>query len=395
MANLKYLAFLTDAPSRDACNEAFAGTTSKVMQGGIGDAAQYLKENASPEYVIVEVPSADAAPALLDKLADVVAPETKVIVTGKIDSFKFFQWLKDIGVHGYLLEPFTAAQAQEMLKEAAPAKAASGEPKKATKVIACMGTRGGVGTTTLIANTGYILATQYKLPTAIVDLDLHFGALALTHDIEPSRGLQDALSKPDRIDGLFLDRVMTKYAENLYLLSAEEPLHEVTPQDAMAAEKLLQALREKYQIILVDLPHVLTPLTRAVLHSADEVIVVSDMSLASLRDVLRIKDYVVDQLRRPIPKVVGNREGIYGKHELSHADFEKHFGAKVMVHVPFVVDIFAAAAAGELAAKAVKQPALQQALNELAQHVAGIKKPAATKESGKSGLGSILKPKKG
>lgn len=394
MANLKYIAFLTDAPSKEACAEAFAGSPSKIAQGGIEDAAAYLKENPSPQYLIVEVPSAETAPGLLDKLADVVAPDVKVIVTGKIDTFRFYQWLKDIGVHGYLLEPFTAAQALDMLKET-PVVKEKGEEKKTSRVIVFMGTRGGVGTTTVVANTGYIVAAQYKLPTAIVDLDLHFGALALAHDIEPSRGLQDALEKPDRIDGLFLDRVMTKYTENLYLLSAEEPLHEVTPQNADSAEKLLQALREKYQVILVDLPHYLSPLTRAVLHAADEVIVVSEPSLASLRDVLRIKDYVVEQLRRPAPKVISNREGLHGKHELSTADFEKHYGGKIMLHVPFISEVFAAASAGELAAKVVKQAALQQPLNELAQHVAGIRKPAATKEASKSGLGNILKPKKG
>jgi len=393
MAAIKYLAFLTDEPSKDACAQAFAGATSKISQGGATDAVAYLKENPSPEYLIVEVPSAEAAPGLLDQLADVVAPEVKVVVTGKIDTFRFYQWLKDIGVHGYLLEPFTVPQLQDMLKENTSTKAAP-EEKRPSKVIALMGTRGGVGTTTLTANIGYIIATQYKVPTAIVDLDLHFGALALTHDIEPSRGLQDALEKPDRIDGLFLDRVMTKYTENLYLLSAEEPLHELIPQDSTAAEKLLQALRGKFDIILVDLPHYLSPLTRSVLHAADEVIVVSEMSLGSLRDVLRIKDYVTEQLRRPAPKVISNREGLHGKHELSKADYEKHYGGKIMTHIPFVSEVFAAAAQGELAAKVVKNTALQHALQELALHVVGGKKPVTGKEA-KTGLGSILKPKKG
>jgi pilus assembly protein CpaE len=389
---MKYIAFLTDGPSKAACSEVFGSMPSKVMTGGASDAVAYLKENPSSDFLIVEIPSADAAPGLLDQLADVVAPDTKVIVTGKIDTFSFYQWLKDIGVYGYLLEPFNAAQLKDMLKEA-PAGKEKSESKRASKVIACMGTRGGVGTTTLLANMGYLVATQYKIPTAIVDLDLHFGALALTHDIEPSRGLRDALEKPDRIDGLFLDRVMTKYVDNLYLLSAEEPLHEIIPQDSEAAEKLLAALREKYEVILVDLPHVMTPLTRAVLNAADEVLVVSEMSLGSLRDVLRIKDYLVEQLHRPAPKIISNREGMHGKHELSKNDFEKHFGGKLLAHVPFMSEIFAAAAQGELAVKAVKQSTLQQPLQELAQHIAGVKKPAAVKPSKKPFLGNMLKPK--
>ncbi|MBN8543555.1 MAG: AAA family ATPase [Alphaproteobacteria bacterium] len=391
---MKVIAFLTDGPSKDACAQAFSTLPSKVIQGGAVDAVGYLKENPSPDFLIVEVPSADAAPAMLDQLADVVAPETKVVITGKIDTFRFYQWLKDIGVHGYLLEPFTAAQLQEILKEA-PARGDKSEAKKPSKVVAFIGARGGVGATTIVANTGYIIATEQKKPTAIIDLDLHFGALALTHDIEPSRGLQDALEKPDRIDGLFLDRVMTKYVDNLYLLSAEEPLHEATPHDANAAEKLLLVMREKFEVILVDLPHVMTPLTRAVLLAADEVIIVSELSLGSLRDALRIKDYVVEQLHRPAPKIISNREGMYGKHELKLADFEKHIGTKISAHVPFTADIFVAATQGELAAKAVKHVDVQKALHAVVQLIVGAKKPAdGAKPQAKPLLGGLFAPKK-
>ncbi|MFZ4125772.1 MAG: AAA family ATPase [Rickettsiales bacterium] len=392
---MKVIAFLTDGPSKDACTQVFGALPSKVIHGGASEAVTYLKENPSPEFVIVEVPSAEAAPAMLDQLADVVAPETKVVITGKIDTFRFYQWLKDIGVHGYLLEPFTPAQLQEMLKES-PTRGEKSESKKPSKVIAFIGARGGVGATTLIANTGYIIATEQKKPTAIIDLDLHFGALALTHDIEPSRGLQDALEKPDRIDGLFLDRVMTKYVDNLYLLSAEEPLHEATPHDATAAEKLLSALREKFEVILVDLPHVMTPLTRAILLAADDVVVVSELSLGSLRDALRIKDYVVEQLHRPAPKIIANREGLYGKHELKIADFEKHIGVKLSAHVPFQPEIFAAATQGELAAKVIKHQDVQKALHAIVHLVAGGAKSAEGKKAqAKPLLGGLFAPKKG
>lgn len=391
---MKVIAFLTDDPSKDACAQAFSNLPSKVIHGGAVDAVAYLKANASPEFLIVEIPSAEVAPTMLDQLADVVAPETKVVVTGKIDTFRFYQWLKDIGVHGYLLEPFTAAQLQEIFKEA-PMLGDKSEAKKPSKVVAFMGACGGVGTTTIAANTGYIIATEQKKPTAIIDLDLHFGALALTHDIEPSRGLQDALEKPDRIDGLFLDRVMTKYADHLYLLSAEEPLHEATQHDATAAEKLLHVLRDKFEVILVDLPHVMTPLTRALLLAADEVVIVSELSLGSLRDALRIKDYLVEQLHRPAPKIIGNREGMYSKHELKLADFEKHIGMKISAHIPFAVDIFAAATQGELAAKVVKHADVQKALHAVVHLIVDAKKPTdGVKPQPKPLLGGLFAPKK-
>ncbi len=105
---MKYLAFITDEISQKSCNEVFGTTSAKVFQAGMTEAIAYLKENSSPEWLIVEVATAQAAPALLDQLAEVVAPEVKVIVTGKIDTFSFYQWLKEMGIYGYLLAPFNA-----------------------------------------------------------------------------------------------------------------------------------------------------------------------------------------------------------------------------------------------------------------------------------------------
>src|SRR3546814_19034292 len=62
--------------------------------------------------------------------------------------------------------------------------------------------------------------------TALLDLDVHFGTGALAMDLEPGRGLTDAIENPSRIDGLFIERAMVKASEKRAILSAEAPIRQ-------------------------------------------------------------------------------------------------------------------------------------------------------------------------
>lgn len=321
-----------------------------VHVGDVAAATEYLRANPSPEILLIEVPSAEAAPALLDALADVVNPHTKVLVTGTIDSYRFYHWLMDLGIHEYVLQPFTADQLKAAIVKGSAKKAAAAqtaEPQKKT-LIAVIGTRGGVGATTVATNLAAYIAREYQQSTALIDLDYYFGTIALGMDMEPSRGMRDALEKPDRVDAMFLERVMVKPFAHLSLLAAEEQLHEVIPTQANAGEAIFGALKENFSTVVVDVPRQMTPLSRYVLAHADHVIMVATPQLPDFRDALRIRDYLVDQMKRPGPKVLLNRVGEAGRDELSASDFKKHYGDTPYMKLSHMPEAFGAAAKGEL-----------------------------------------------
>lgn len=343
-----------------------------VEPGTAAEAAEYLKSHASPKTLIVEVPSSEEAPRLLDALADVVHPTTRVIVTGAVDTFSFYHWLMGLGIQDYLLSPFNEQQLASALAKGPASAAGSDTSEKTTrKVIAVIGARGGVGTTTIATNLAAICAETLQLSTALVDLDAQFGSVALSLDLEPSRGLRDALEKPDRIDTLFLERVMIKADDRLSLLSAEEPLSEVATVHPNAGELLLAALREKFPMTVVDMPRQLTPLTRAVLAQADHVILVAEPSLLSLRDALRLKDWLVDGLKRPQPLLVFNRDGLAAKQQPPRAQLSKHLGLEASVTLPFSAEIMAATANGDTLLSNSKLAALAAPLKALAAQLSG------------------------
>lgn len=346
-----------------------------VHQGDIRQAAEYLKKHPSPTLLLVELPSASEANAMLDELADVCDPETRVITIGDVNEYSFYCWLMDIGIANYLLKPLT----QQML-EAAHHKAmsgnssAAGREKPPAKVIAVLGTRGGVGSTTVSVNLAAIIADATKKNVALVDLDPQQGSVALSLDIEPSRSLRDALEKPDRIDSLFIERVMTKPTPNLSVLSAEESLMEHIRVNEQAGEMLIKELRDKFDFVVLDVPRHLNGYARQCLQKADFTVMVTELTLLSLRDALRLADLMREAFHMNSPIFVANKVGHAPKQEMKQVDFEKGINGALAYSIPYAPDNYMPIT-NEFAALKFKQSASVRPLYELASHlVPGVKK---------------------
>src|SRR5205085_6436501 len=101
--------------------------------------------------------------------------------------------------------------------------------------------RGGVGATTAAVSCAWLMATEQRERVALVDLDLHFGTVALKLDLDPGSGLCEALEQPSRIDSLFIERAMVKVTDNLRVLAAEASATQHL--DAGAVDMLLHELR--------------------------------------------------------------------------------------------------------------------------------------------------------
>jgi len=338
------LAFVSDSAdigTLKAFANAHQWADDGIHQGDIRTAAQFLKSHTSPVLLVVEIPSASEAPALLDALADVCDAGTKVITIGAVNEYSFYCWLMDLGIFSYLLKPLTVPMLENAyLKSVEPAATVATREKQPGRIIAVMGTRGGVGTTTVSLNLAGIMAGHSGKLVALVDIDAQEGSIALALDIEPSRGVRDALEKPDRIDSLFIERVMSRPIKNLSVLSAEESLQDQLNVHDSAAEALIRELRDKFAVVVLDIPRHLTPFGRQCLAYADQVVLVTELTLLSLRDALRLSDLMRESLKMKPPVIVANRMGFAPRHEMEADDFERGINGKIAHRVPFAPDVF-------------------------------------------------------
>ncbi|PNB52846.1 pilus assembly protein CpaE, partial [Pseudomonas sp. FW305-130] len=124
--------------------------------------------------------------------------------------------------------------------------------------------------------------------TALLDLDVHFGTGALSLDLEPGRGLTDAIENPSRIDGLFIERAMVKSSEMLSVLSAEAPINSPIMTDGGAFYQLQEEMRSAFECTVVDLPRNMLVQHPHLITDIQVAVIVTELTLAAARDTIRI-----------------------------------------------------------------------------------------------------------
>ncbi len=97
---------------------------------------------------------------------------------------------------------------------------------------------------------------------------------------------------------------------------------------------------QKYDVIVLDIPRNLNHFSHEFLTRADKILLVTELSLQSLRDTLRLSDLMRDKLKIKSEMVVINRAGVAPKNEISVVDFEKGIGEKTVEKINYLPDIF-------------------------------------------------------
>ncbi len=321
----------------------------KCNKGGLRNAVQSLSIAASPAILMVDLSESGDPLNDINALAEVCEPGTVVIAVGQVNDVRLYRDLLASGIHDYLLKPLSAGQLRDALTQAQAVFAAprhgDGDAPKKHVATAVIGTRGGVGASTLATSLAWQFSTEHKLPTALLDLDVHFGTGALTLDLEPGRGLTDAIENPSRIDGLFIERAMVRANEHLAILSAEAPMNSPLMTDGAAFVQLQEEFRQVFEMTVVDLPRNMVINFPHLLADVNVVTLVTEMTLASARDTIRILSWLKSNAPGAQPLIVANKVQ-QGASEISKADFEASIERKLNYVIPF--DQKAAANAAKL-----------------------------------------------
>jgi pilus assembly protein CpaE len=332
-----FAAFVNDDASRHAAVTAAneqGWTGALIADGGIAGAIESLADVPTPRVLLIDVSESNDPFRDINRLAEVCTEGTRVIALGKVNDVEVFRRLMQAGVDDYLVKPVTAVTLSRAFAALGRDRAQAREGKRMGRLIVVVGARGGIGTTTLAANLAWIAAHEQNRRSALVDLDLQFGGLALALDIEPSRGLAEALHNPGRIDDLLVERSAVKVDEQLSVLCAEEGLDRATHIDDGAIEALMGRLREHYECVVVDLPRSLLAAHAHLVSAADLVMVVTDYTLLAARDCPRVLKRVRDAGPKGRVMLVADRVGAPGHGEIARADLEKALEATIDFEVP-------------------------------------------------------------
>jgi pilus assembly protein CpaE len=381
----QFLAFVGDTESFAVIDQVVGELMlphASIRQGGVKEAVKHLGEQRSPRLLLIDVSGSDLPLSDINALADVCEPGVTVVAVGDRNDCGLFRDLLQHGVADYLVKPITPNLLQKAILSATEQSGVIKGNHKLGKLVAVTGTRGGVGATTVAASVAWLIAHERRRRVALVDLDLQFGTVALSLDLEPSHGLREALENPNRIDGLFMDRVLIQHSERLFVLSAEESPDETLLLDYGAVELLMTELRNKFHYVIVDVPRSPNACTQQVLQSATDLLLVTDLSLAGMRDTMRLTGMLPTTNASCNTMLVVNRVGEHKQGEMPRAEFEKGVSRKLDLLLPFDARTVAAATNFGQPVASAKGP-VAAGLREITARLCG---PAAGSAAARSGV---------
>ncbi|HTK36736.1 MAG TPA: CpaE family protein [Caulobacteraceae bacterium] len=378
---------VADAMDKAAADRRLARATTLVHDGGLAEALAHYQNEPTPSLIVVE--SNEPTEALLDgldRLAEVCDPGTKVVVVGGHNDIALYRELMRRGVSEYLVPPLNPLQLIRTITSlyADPATPFVG------RTLAFVGAKGGVGASTIAHNVAYGLAEMMQSNTIIVDFDLAFGTAGLDFNQDPIQGVADALSKPDRLDPVLLDRMIVRCTDRLSLFAAPASLDDDYEYASDAYEEVATKIRATAPFVVYDLPHLWSGWMRRTLLAADEVVIVATPDLASLRNAKNLIDLIARARPNDTPpRLVLNQVGMPGRPEIPVKDFAKALGIEPTLCLPYDAKLFGQAANNGQMVQEVNGRA--KASEGIAQFVQGLARRDAPVQATRSLLDRLLK----
>jgi pilus assembly protein CpaE len=277
------------------------------------------------------------------------------------------------GVNEYVHEPVTP-QALEAAVRRVLVDTAS---EQIGQILAFVGAKGGVGTTTLAVNTAATLAGLAGDDVLLIDLHLGHGDAAIFLGVEPRFSVIDALENAHRVDESFFRGLVEKTKAGIDLLGSSDRL----PQgvvDAQRVQTLVDFAIRKYRFTVLDLPRSDLAMLD-VLEAVSTIVVVASQELSSLRNAGRLAQTLRTRYGGSRVKAVVNR--FDRRAEIAHADIERVIGDSVKHLIPSDYRV-AVEALNTGRPVVLEQGRLAQSFRALASDLGGIKKETPERPAG-------------
>ena len=295
-----------------------------------------------------------------------------VVIVSSLDA-RFILEAMRAGIKECLPEPLTPQALDEAIRRLVVGE----QRERSGQVVAFVGAKGGVGTTTLAVNTAAALAKTAGSPPLLIDLHVARGDAALLMGAEPRFSVLDAFENLHKVDESFLAGLVEKTQCGAHVLaSTARPVNVAT--SPTATRTLLELAARRFRVTVLDVPRT-DPAMLEALDPATVIAVVTSQELSAVRGAAAIVATLRQRYGSQRLRVVINRYDKNGP--VSAKDIAKVVGEPVACQIPS--DYRVAAEAINVGRPIVSEDSrLAKALRAAAAELVNVGKPEAAPAAG-------------
>jgi pilus assembly protein CpaE len=297
-----------------------------------------------PDVVLMDINMPEMDGIAATELLTARVPSTSVVMMSVQGEADYLRRSMLAGAREFLVKPFSSDELTASIRQVHARErekmgrmaATVAETRKTTatrepgRVVAIFSPKGGVGRTTIAVNLAVAAASEPGSDVVLVDGSFQFGDVGVLLNLNPkNKSISDmvpeleAAGEPESLDTF----VITHSTGLKVLLAPPSPemAELVTPA---AIRRVLEVLRSRADLVVVDCAAAFSDSTLAVLDTADVILTVLTLEITSIKN-MRLFLEVADQLGYPPDKielVLNRADSALG---IRVADVEHSIGRKV------------------------------------------------------------------
>ncbi len=340
--------YIDDEPiNHELVRHALKPLGCRVDYAETGVSGMAMAHNLKPDMIITDVmmPEIDGYELTRRLRRESEFAATPILVltaqAGLQDKLKAFE----AGADDYLTKPFEgaelAARVSALLRRAEQLKAAQPKPQaQQARTIAVHSLRGGIGSSTIAVNLAVGLASLWPGSTALLDLTMTAGQVALMLNMALRRTWADiAGCTAEEIDAELMESITGTHESGLKFSAAPTFPSEAEGLAGATLGAALQTVRSQYHYVVADLPHDFSEPALQALDAADIVLMVAAPDMASVRAVTAARDTYAKLGYGP-EKVKLILSATFPHSSLTKEKIEAALGMQVTATIPYIQDTF-------------------------------------------------------
>jgi pilus assembly protein CpaE len=215
----------------------------------------------------------------------------------------------------------------ELVRTASPVAAAS-----EGRILAVMGTKGGVGATVLACQLAASLQ-EAGSRSVLVDLNYPLGDVALHFDVDPTYTLADLSRAEQELDATYLRTILKGHESGVQILAAPTQMEDAESIHGLHVERVLPILRSEFDWVIVDVSRSWNEASVQALTLADQILLVTLFDVPTMNHARQHKKLLEGlALNGSRIRMVGNR---HSKGDaVTVGDFKRVLGSEPDALIP-------------------------------------------------------------